>query len=216
MSLHETEGLNETVNKQKMGLDLIENGEVKEEIVNDNSEFKKDQRINDEKFEENNSNIEETFKEIKEKLKNLNQKEKIRPRTDILFNLHRKIVKHREDIQYKSEIEKEHKELSECTFMPKILKINSNFKKQFNNVEIKNIANENYVEKKKKHREKQNQLDHQSKNKVGTGHNWTKDLTVPKDFDFKTQGNIIIPSNLNNSEINEHPTDKNVKVKLSA
>ena len=212
MSLNETDGIKQTIDfveRDDIGLNFKENCDgINEEIVNNDNTKEK---LNDERIEENNLNVQETFNEIRQKLQDLNNKEKIQTRNDILYNLHRKIIKQREEIQYKCEVEKEQKELSECTFVPKIIRVNSNFKKQIENVQLKNTANENYVDKKKKQREKKNQLENQGKHKIGTGNNWTKDLTVPKDFDFKTQGNIV-PSNLNNSEVKDHSEYKNIKV----
>lgn len=212
MSQNETEGIEQIIEKENIAPDLIVNGEIEKK---ENGSENMGECINAERTYDENFNNEETFNEIRQKLKNINQREKIQTRTDILYNLHRKIIKQREEIQSKGEVEKEERELSECTFNPKIKKINSNLKKQVENILNRNTANENYVEKRKKQRERHNLSENLCKNRVGTGNNWTKDLTIPKDFEFKTQGNIISTNNLNNSEMKDPSTDKDVKVNNS-
>jgi hypothetical protein len=211
MSLNGTER-NSDKNDAEIVLGIVMVTETEEKIEKKNlEESEVENNENDE-----NLNDENYFSEMKKKIQNMSEKDKNLSRTEILYKLHKKIIRQREEICEKGEMEKNEKDLAECTFSPKISKMNTNKNKQVE-IQFKNTANQNYVDKKKKQREKQSVLESQSKFKVGSGNNWTKDLTVPTDMHFKTEERIGAHSALMNHyhADTKEPTKKDKKVKVS-
>jgi hypothetical protein len=220
MSLNETENSKETNNIENDDIVLSnvmisepneKNGNKKLLILEDHkNDFKENQK-------EKNLDNENYFSEIKQKLQNLDEKDKKIKRSEILYQLHKKYTRQREDICEKAEMEKLEKDLVECTFSPKIIKMNNNMKKPVE-IQLKNTANQNYVDKKKKQREQQYLTESENKHKAGTGNNWTRDLTIPCEINLKTEKRVGVHSPDNNSyhKDKKEPInkDKNLKVKL--
>jgi hypothetical protein len=158
-----------------------------------------------------NTKIEEVFSNVK---KSFDHKDQAATRTNILYNLHKKIIRHRQELQTQGEQEKVEKDYSECTFTP-ILSLTENYKKLFESTKkTKNIANENYVEKKKKQRESLNALENHTKNKIGSGNNWTKEPTIPNYFNFKTHSRSALLNNTINNFSTDMKDSKNENIKV--
>ena len=217
MSLNATENSKEINNVER---DIVLSSVLTSE-PNEKNENKKLQNLEEYKNilnqKEENFNNENYFSEIKQKIQNLDDKNKKTNRSEILYQLHKKYTRQREDICEKGEMEKLEKDLAECTFSPKIAKMNNNIKKPVE-IQLKNTANQNYVDKKKKQREQQYHTESLNKLKAGTGNNWTRDLTIPCDINLKTEERVGVYSTDMNpyhkdkkDPINK---DKNIKVKL--
>ena len=174
--------------------------------VNKNQEQEINLNVNGE-----NTKIEEVFSNVKY---SLDHKDQPSTRTNILYNLHKKIIRHREELHTQGEQEKVEKDYSVCTFTP-VLSLKENYKKLFeSSKKTKNIANENYVEKKKKQRESLNALENHTKNKIGSGNNWTKEPTIPNDFNFKTHSRSAFLNNTINNFSVDMKDKKNENIKV--
>lgn len=127
-----------------------------------------------------------------------------------LYKLSKSLKKKREDIHQQNQMEKELKELEVCTFAPKI--------NRYDKTAIENSITSNeilhkssfteYIEKKKKFREDNRKNEVKFENRIGSGKNWKKQVTVPEEF-------LISKNNFRKNNESESPKKSYSYAKMS-
>lgn len=134
-----------------------------------------------------------------------------------LYNLSRTINIKREENQKRAEVEKVIKSLEPCTFYPKINKNEKLILTDLSNSpEILNrVSYDEYIDKQKKFRENNKQTEIQLKNRIGSGKNWKKQLTVPDKFCLSKRNKESRNSNKSYKQDSNHKTNKSLDVKVN-
>ena len=121
----------------------------------------------------------------------------------------------REENQKKAEVEKEIKSLESCTFYPNINK-HEKLIEQINGPDILHkVSFLEYVDKQKKFRESNKQAEIKLENKVGTGKNWKKKVTVPDKFSLSEKSKSSRKYNNFIKESEEQKINSDLKVNIS-
>lgn len=204
MSLKETDVTGKIVNLENESENYVKNSKPKYANKNPGNEF----NIN---LNGENTKLVQVFTNVK---KPSDDKDQTPSRTNILYNLHKKMIRQREELHTQGEQEKVEKDYSECTFTP-VINPTENLKKlSLSSKNTKNIANENYIEKKKKQRESLYTLENHTKNKIGSGNKWTKEPTIPNDFNLRTNNRSAFLNNTISNFSMDMKDNKNENIKV--